>query len=53
MKNKQIQDAIAQIKQAASLVSEAQDKVEVFSKEWHALETIDDKLFAALTLLGD
>ena len=49
----QTQKVTAQIKAAQALVEQFQATYDIGSQEWHALETIDDRLHEALATLGD
>lgn len=51
-KNK-LEETIELIQNAQKLNEAFQKKTVIGSTEWHAHETIDDKLHDALTLLGD
>lgn len=48
-----LQSVIEQIKVAQQLNDEIQATFQHGSLEWHKCETIDDRLFEALTELGD
>ncbi len=50
---KQIDDAIGELLAAQRLVAALQERCEVGDRLWHKLETIDDRLHAALSKLGN